>query len=361
MTMNEQTEASARPRYRVVQWATGNVGGRALRRAIEHPDLDLVGVYVHSAEKAGTDAGTLAGIAPIGIKATNSIDDVIALKPDCVIYMPHETGFDEICRLLESGANIVTTRGDFHRAESLDPALRARVEAACKRGNSSIHSSGSSPGFITEAVPIVLASLQRSINHISINEYADLTSRDSPAMIFEVMGFGQPAGGSPEADQARYDYLRDAFGPSLHHLADALGLRIDEFRATGGVGLVRKDTAIAAGVVPAGTVAAQRTTISGYHDGKPIISFTATWYVSSDVETSDGETWDFRSSGWRLLIDGDCPLDVGISFPVAPENYAEMTPGLTAHRPINIIPYLCEAPAGIRSTADLPQIIARFG
>ena len=39
--------------YRVVQWATGNVGARALRRAIEHPDLDVVGVWVHGADKVG--------------------------------------------------------------------------------------------------------------------------------------------------------------------------------------------------------------------------------------------------------------------------------------------------------------------
>jgi 4-hydroxy-tetrahydrodipicolinate reductase len=44
-------------RYSVVQWCTGNVGARALRRVIEHPDLDLVGVYVHSTNKVGTDAG----------------------------------------------------------------------------------------------------------------------------------------------------------------------------------------------------------------------------------------------------------------------------------------------------------------
>jgi hypothetical protein len=354
------TSEAAETRYRVVQWATGNVGARALRRAIEHPQLDLVGVYVHSADKAGRDAGDLAGIAPTGVLATNSIDEVIALNPDCVLYMAHQTNIDEIVRLLESGANIVTTRGDFHRAQSMDPVTRARIEDACTRGNSSIHSTGSSPGFITEAVPIVLASIQRRIDGISINEFADCSSRDSPAMIFEIMGFGQTPGGSPQADQARYDYLRDAFSPSLHHTAEALGLTIDSFEASGGVGVARADTTIAAGVVSAGTVAAQRTRISGLHDGKPVISFTATWYVSTDVDTSDGETWDFRGSGWRLLIDGDCPLDVVISFPVAPEDYAEMTPGLTAHRPINAVPYVCEAPSGIRGTADLPQMIARL-
>src|ERR1700722_11746980 len=81
--------ATGRKRYRVVQWATGNVGSRALRRAIEHPDLDLVGVWVHSADKVGRDAGELAGVASIGVAATNSMEDVLKLKPDCVLYMPH--------------------------------------------------------------------------------------------------------------------------------------------------------------------------------------------------------------------------------------------------------------------------------
>lgn len=71
-------------RYRVVQWATGNVGSQALR-VIEHPDLDLAGVWVHSPAKAGCDAGELAGTAPMGIKATNSIEDILALRADCCV------------------------------------------------------------------------------------------------------------------------------------------------------------------------------------------------------------------------------------------------------------------------------------
>jgi 2,4-diaminopentanoate dehydrogenase len=43
-------------KYRVIQWSTGNVGARALRGIIEHPELELVGVYAHSDEKVGKDA-----------------------------------------------------------------------------------------------------------------------------------------------------------------------------------------------------------------------------------------------------------------------------------------------------------------
>ena len=87
----------------------------------------------------------------------------------------------------------------------------------------------------------------------------------------------------------------------------------------------------------------------------------ANWYVSSDVATSDGQDGTSAQSGWRVLVEGDCPMDIGITFPVEPENYADMTPGLTAHRRMNVIGYVCEAPAGIQTIIDLPQVIARLG
>lgn len=353
------SSAPRRKRYRVVQWATGNVGARALRRAIEHPDLEVVGVWVHSANKVGHDAGQLAGIAPIGVAATNRIEDVLALKPDCVLYMPHVCNFDEICRILESGANIVTTRMELQNPSALDAVICARVEQACQRGNSSIHATGASPGFITEAMPIVLASIQRRLDSLCIDEFADCSSRNSPEMLFDMMGFARRPG---PADQAQLHHARLSFAPSLQLVASALGLPLDDIEVQGAQGVARRDVTIAAGVVPAGTVAATKTTVAGMRKGKSLMRFTTTWFVSDDVDTSDGQKWEFRSSsGWHLLLQGDCPLDISISFPVPLEDYAAMTPGLTAHRPINAVPYVCEAPAGIQTTVDLPQIIARLG
>jgi 2,4-diaminopentanoate dehydrogenase len=228
--MNSSTRsATATRRYRVVQWATGNVGSRALRRAIEHPDLDLVGVWVHSAAKVGRDAGELAGLEPNGIKATNSMEDVLAFKPDCVLYMPHVCNFDEICQILESGANIVTTRMELQNPAALDSSLCARIEAACQRGNSSIHATGSSPGFITEAMPIVLASIQRRLDSLSINEFADCSSRNSPEMLFGMMGFGRKPG---PANQAQLDHARVSFAPSFQLVATALRLPRRQGRGT---------------------------------------------------------------------------------------------------------------------------------
>src|SRR4051794_15152489 len=93
-------------KYRVIQWATGNIGSRALKTTIEHPEYELVGLYVSSPEKAGKDAGELVGLPATGVKASNSAAELIALDADCVLYMRQGIDWDEVCAILESGKNI---------------------------------------------------------------------------------------------------------------------------------------------------------------------------------------------------------------------------------------------------------------
>lgn len=340
--------------YRVIQWATGNIGSRSLRRVIEDPRFELVGLWVSSPGKVGQDAGELCGLPPVGVKATNSADAMVALDADVVLYMRQGVDWDEVCALLLSGKNIVTTRGEFHNPAMMDPTIRARVEDACRRGETSIYATGSSPGFITEALPIPLLSLSRRLDLLTIDEFADCSSRNSPEMLFEIMGFGQPMA---PFDQRRAEHLKGDFGRSLAIIADAIGLPFDEIEAFGELSAARNTFEIAAGTIQAGTVGAMRTTITGKHKGQPVLRFRCNWYVTSDVVD---EGWDLRESGWRVLVEGDTPLKVDITYPVAPEDYAGFTPGLTAHRPVNAIPFVCAAEPGIRTTIDLPQVVPTF-
>jgi 4-hydroxy-tetrahydrodipicolinate reductase len=340
--------------HRVVQWATGNVGARSLRAVIEHPHLELVGLYVYSDAKAGRDAGALCELGPTGVVATQDVEDIIALKPDCVLYMADRADIDILCRLLESGANVVSTRSEFHLPAGLAPAVRQRIEAACDRGRTTLHSTGSSPGFITEALPLVLTSLQRRLDRLTIDESADLSSRNSPELLFDLMGFGKdPA----EFDSRRFGHGAVSFGPSLGALAEAVSVPLDDVESTGEVATAGRTVEISAGTVRAGTVAAQRMIVSGTRNGEAVLVFRATWYCATDLEPA----WDLRETGWHVLLQGDLPLEVDIRFPVPPEEWGATSPGATAHRPVNAIPYVCAAAPGIRTTADLPQIIASLG
>ncbi len=228
---------------RVVQWATGNIGSRSLRQVIEHPGLELAGVYVTSAAKSGRDAGDLCGLPPTGLAATSDVDEILALGADCVLYMPASCDLDQVCRILAAGTNIVTTRGEFLHPGSMPPADRERVERACAEGGASIHSTGSSPGFISEAMPLALASIQRRLHALTINEYADLSSRDSPDLLFNLMGFGHPV---DEFPPERFAFGAYSFGPSMRLVAEAVGLPLDSVSATGEVAVTPEKLTIAA-------------------------------------------------------------------------------------------------------------------
>ena len=346
---------------RVIQWATGNVGTRSLRRVTEHPGMELVGLWVSNPDKVGLDAARLVerdvgyeGACPdTGVIATNDADALIATEADCVLYMRQGTDIPELCRLLASGKNVVTTRGDFHSPAMMDAETREGIESACAAGSSSICSTGSSPGFITEAISFALLSLQRRLDCITIDEYADMTSRNSPDLIFNVMGYGVSPGAF---DQRKVDYVKHDFAASLAQVAEASGIAIDEWRAFGELSAATETVEIAAGTIAAGTVGAQRITIEGVKDGQPRLRFRANWYCTTKI----ADDWALRESGWKVRVEGDTPMEMNIMFLCSEEEYPKVTPGFTAHRAVNSVAAVCAAAAGIRTTADLPQVIAQF-
>lgn len=360
--MVEQQSSLALPpagkKYRIVQWSAGRVGTSSAQAILEHPDMELVGFWVHSEAKEGKDAGELVGRDTLGVKATRSIEEVIALKPDCVMYMQEGYDADAICALLEAGINIVTSRGEFHFPPGMDQALRKRVEAACEKGGASIHSSGVSPGFSTEAFPLVLTSLARRLDCLTIDEFADMTASCSDEMLLDVLRYG----GAPEeaSNPQLVHHMTANFGQSLGVVADALGLAFDEIKTTAENAVCKERIPLRGGrAIEPGTVAAMRFTVAGIKGGKPLLQFRANWFCTTDLDSD----WSIRENGWRVQVEGDTPLDIYIGMPVdcSPEEMPLVMAGYTAQRCVNCVPFVCAATPGIRTSAEMPQIISRLG
>ena len=132
--------------YRVIQWATGGVGRAAIEHIVRHPDLTLVGCWVHSEEKAGLDVGEIVGSEPLGVTATNSVDEILALEADCVLYAPLMPNPEEVAAILRSGKNVVTPLGWFW--PSADE--RNKMAAPALDGGVTLHGTGIDPGGVTE-------------------------------------------------------------------------------------------------------------------------------------------------------------------------------------------------------------------
>jgi hypothetical protein len=348
--------------YRVIQWSTGNVGKLALRGIINHPDLELVGLWVHSADKVGRDAGELCGLGRrVGVTATNDADALLALAAECVSYtatadvrLPEAV--DDLCRILEAGKNVVSTSVVPMVFPPGAPAeLVSRLEAACRMGGASCFTSGIDPGFANDALPIMLLSACERVDSVRVMEILDYATYDQPTVLFDTMGFGKPLDHTPLL--LIPGILTVAWGPVIHAIAAALGTKVDEIRETYDRRATNTAFTVPSGPVPAGTAAALRFEVQGMVRGRPAIVVEHVTRLRPDLVPE----WPQPAGGgcYRVVIEGSPSMICDLQL--RGEDGDHNTGGLvaTAMRILNAVPAVCAAKPGLLSVQDLPFYSAR--
>src|SRR5258706_9588207 len=273
--------------HRVIQWSTGNVGKLALRAIIERPDLELVGLWVHGADKVGRDAGDLCGLPPCGIKATNDAEALLALDADCVCYtatgdLRPSDAIDDICRILEAGKNVVSTSiVSLIYPPAAQRSMVEKLEAACRRGQTSCFTSGIDPGFANDALPITLLGACQRVDSVRVMEILNYDTYDQGEVLFDTMGFAKPLDHTPLI--LIPGVLTMAWGAVVRVIAVALGVEIEEIRETHEKRSVDETFRISAGEVPAGTQAGVRFGVQGLVHGKPEIILEHVTRLRNDV------------------------------------------------------------------------------
>ncbi|HET9877483.1 MAG TPA: dihydrodipicolinate reductase [Mycobacterium sp.] len=344
--------------YRIVQWTTGNVGKRSVQAITTNPNYELVGLFAWSDDKAGRDAGELAGLDALGVKATNDIDALLALKPDCVVYNPMWINVDELVRILSAGVNVVAS-ASFITGHNLGDD-RHRLEEACRKGGSTLFGSGVSPGF-AELLAIVAATACDRIDKVTIAESADTTLYDSPDTERPV-GFGtaiddpnlQPMAANGTA----------VFAEAVRLVADAIGAELDEITCIAEYAQTTADLAMASWTIPAGHVAGVFASWQGIVNGKTVIDINVRWRKGQTLEPD----WKIDGDGWKITIDGRPTVNMQIGFAPPPDliesarsidDFFVLGHIMTAMPPINAIPAVVAAEPGIATYNDLPLNLPR--
>jgi 4-hydroxy-tetrahydrodipicolinate reductase len=345
--------------HRVIQWSTGNVGRYALRAILGHPELELAGVFVHSAEKAGRDAGELCGLAPTGVHATNDAAALLAADADCVCYTatadrrPFQA-VEDMCRILASGKNVVSSSvvGLVH-PRALPERITAQLEEACRAGRSSFFTSGIDPGFANDVLPLVLSGLCERWEEIRVQEIINYSTYAQPEVLFDIMGFGQPLAATPML--LLPNALRFAWGGTIRLLAEGLGLALDEVREWHEKRPAEKPIFVLGRTVEPGTMAALRFEVQGIVKGRAVL-------VVEHVTRLDdalAPDWPQRSGSYRVLVKGVPGMRVEFEFWDEHGDHAVGGVVLTATRLVNAIPAVCAAPPGLLSALDLPLITGK--
>ena len=166
-----------------------------------------------------------------------------------------------------------------------------------------------------------------------------MSSRNSPEMIFDLMGFGRdPSHFDPRGVEV---HGGASFAGSLRRLAEALALPLDDVVATGQVAVARHaDDVAAAGSRRAPS---RRSGWRSRHARRPAAAHVQRQLVP-DRPTSTRPGTCGRPAGtsssratprWTSTSASPCPPTSGRPPPR----------GLTAHRPVNAVPYVCAAAA----------------
>ena len=208
--------------YRVIQWATGGVGRAAIEGVLAHPDLELVGCWVHSAAKDGQDVGTLVGRDPIGVAATTRRRRAAGHRRRLRRLQPVHGRPGRRDAASSSRARTWSRRS----AGSTRPTdEREHFDAVCRAAGVTLHGTGIHPGGITERFPLMVSALSGSITHVRAEEFSDIRTYGAPDVIRDWMLFGK----TPE--EARTSIMADALGAgfrqSVWMVADELGFDLD--------------------------------------------------------------------------------------------------------------------------------------
>jgi 2,4-diaminopentanoate dehydrogenase len=354
--LGDRGHVADRP-FRVIQWATGGVGRAAIEGVIGHPDMELVGCWVHSEAKSGVDVGELLGRDPIGITASSDVDAVLAIEADCVVYSPLLADDAVVARILRSGKSVVTPVGWVYP----DRSTTAELEAACAEGGSTLHGTGIHPGGITERFPLMVSALSGSIARVRAEEFSDIRTYDAPDVIRHVMLFGADEKTAKTSVMA--EILGHGFRQSVRMVSDELGFVLDpELRTVHEVALATQPIDSPIGVIEPGTVAAQRFRWQGLVAGEPVVTAAVNWLMG---EEHLDPAWAFGPEGERfeISVEGDPPISV-VFHGLHPDDVAS---GLARNRGIvatamhcvNAVPYVCVAEPGIKTYLDLPLIAGR--
>ncbi|MCP4435720.1 MAG: hypothetical protein GY812_09535 [Actinomycetia bacterium] len=330
---------------RVIQWYTGDIACHQIRTISQCPWLELVGAVVHHEEKAGLDAGEIAGIDPIGVVATTDGAEALALDADVVLYNPPMERYDEVITMLDAGKDVISIMAGWHPDKR---SSHPELVRACHDGKASLYGTGLNPGFSYE-LALLASSICSEIDsvHIRTCEPQDTLS----AVFLEMFGFGRTEDELSEGPSGVYS----VFARTLHEITDLLCEEL---------GLAHDDTSFTYEFEPAtkdydgkievrkGTMAGLLLTASTTDRGRPVASMEIRFLLGTDY-VRDSWLADGPRHGW---IDVDVRGVPGSR--ITHELYD--SPGFTGAwatgtKALNAIPSVVAAQPGILSPTDLPM------
>lgn len=351
-------------KLRVVHKGTGVAGHSALRQIIDHPELELVGLWVHTPAKVGMDAGELCGAEPTGIIASDDVEAMLALDPDCLCYCPAGSGREaeataDVVRFLERGIDVSThsliamTNPEFAPDETRKP-----IKEACARGGSTFFNTGTEPGVMSGQMAIAALSFAGDIESVRITEFGDPFMYGVEPIARNNMGFGMPA-----------DYVPPRFlngrvltwwRPVIDFVAKHLGVTFEDYHFWYDTATIDVDVDTAFGKVEKGSIGGTLWEVQGIVAGRPAIIIR---HVSV-IQPCRKDGWPTlppgaRRGGYQIEVRGSIDYDVNVLADHDPVTDSDVATIVTGTHTANAIPTVCASAPGVLDQFTIKPFVSK--
>jgi 4-hydroxy-tetrahydrodipicolinate reductase len=324
-------------KIRVVQFGVGPIGASIARLMRQKASLEIVGAIDRDPAKVGRDLGEVIGAAdaPWGVSISADTRAVLERPVDVVVHSTSSylaSVMDQLLECLAGGCCVVSTCEELAYPFRKHPDLSAKLDAAAKDEGVALVGTGVNPGFVLDKLVLTLSAVSQRVDSVRAVRVVDASKRRLPLQ--KKIG----AGMTPEEFRAQVDagvIKHHGLPESVAMVADGLGFTIDDISETIEPVIAQESVKTEFLEVAAGQVAGVHQVARGTAGREEKIFLELRMYVGAKQPADSIELKG--EPNLSLVIPGGTHGDVA-----------------TAAVVVNTIPAIVAAPAGLRTSRDLP-------
>lgn len=324
-------------KIRAIQYGVGPIGASIAKLLHEKQAIEIVGAIDTDPNKVGKDLGEVSGSTdgPWGVKISADAEEVLGQAADVVIHSTSSSlpkVMDQLLACLEAESCVVSTCEELSYPYRTYPELSAKLDAAAKDWGVALVGTGVNPGFVMDKLVITLAGVSQRIDHAKALRVVDASKRRLPLQ--KKIGAGMSV--EDFRSKVKEGVIKHVGLPeSVAMVADSLGLAVDEITETIEPKVAEDRVQTEYLTVEPGQAAGVHQIARGLKGGKELVYLELQMYVGAkdpaDTLTLTGHP------NISLVIPGGSHGDIA-----------------TASVVVNTIPSILDAPAGLRTSRDLP-------
>ncbi len=325
-------------KIRAIQYGVGPIGAAIVKLLREKHSVEVIGAIDKDPAKTGRDLGEVVGAqdAPWGVPVIGDAAAMLRKSADIVVHSTSSSlpnVMEQLLECLAAESCVVSTCEELAYPFRKYPELSAKLDEEAKTWGVALVGTGVNPGFVMDKLAITLSSVSQKIDHVKSLRVVDAGKRRLPLQ--------KKIGAGMTVEEFRSQV---AAGVIKHHglpesiamVADALGFVVDEITETIEPVVARELVKTEFLEVAAGQAAGVHQIARGLAAGEEKVYMELQMYVGAK---DPHDTIELTGTpGLKLTIPGGTHGDLA-----------------TAAVVVNTIPAILAAPAGLRTSRDLPM------